>query len=269
MLRLPVIAIAIGLSAIFATVILSSKDPALFVNLPGLSIIVGGVLTALFFSYSKSDIFVAIKTVKLMIDNPPIDKQQTINDMTGFAYLWGRNDLRAIESKLATVENSFLRTGVQHIIDGRTSTEIASVLHWKIRQLHNSEYRSAKMFHSLAMFAPAFGMVGTLLGLVNMMFLINDQPSTSIASHLAIALVTTFYGLIFANIFFKPIAIKLERRADQLVEWMRIIMEGIMMIEKRKSAAFIELAMEALDPFQHRNIGAELTSRPLEPVADH
>lgn len=269
MLRLPIIAIAIGLSAIFASIILSSQDPGLFINLPGLSIIVGGVLTALFFSYSKADILAALKTVRLLIDNPTIDKQQTIKDMTGFAYLWSRNDLRAIEKKLSTTENSFLRTGIQQIIDGRTNAEIASVLHWKIQQRHNSEYRSAKMFHSLAMFAPAFGMVGTLLGLVNMMFLINDQPSTSIANHLAIALVTTFYGLIFANIFFKPIAIKLERRADQLVEWMRILMEGIMMIEKRKSAAFIELAMETLDPFQHRNTGAALRSRQLAPAPNH
>lgn len=269
MLRFPVIAIVIGLSAIFAAVIFSSKDPTLFVNLPGLLIIIGGVLTALLFSYSKTDISVALKTVKQLIDNQPIDKQQTISDMTGIAYLWSRNDLRAIEKKLMTVESSFLRTGVQQIIDGRTSAEVASVLQWKIQQLHSAEYRSAKMFHSLAMFAPAFGMVGTLLGLVNMMFLINDQATASIASHLAIALVTTFYGLIFANIFFKPIAIKLEQRADQLVEWMRIQMEGIMMIEKRKSAAFIELAMDTLDPYQHRNIGAELTSRKLEPAHNH
>lgn len=269
MVRLPVIAIAIGLSAIFATVIFTSKDPTLFVNLPGLTIIIGGVLTALFFSYSKSDILAAIKTVKLIIDNPTINKQQTINELTGIAYLWSRNDLRAIEKKLMTIESSFLRTGVQHIIDGRTNDEIASVLQWKIRQLHNAEYRSAKMFHSLAMFAPAFGMVGTLLGLVNMMFMINDQPSTSIASHLAIALVTTFYGLVFANIFFKPIAIKLERRADQLVEWMRVLMAGIMMIEKRKSAAFIELAMDTLDPFAQRNTASEVTSRPLEPISNH
>ena len=138
-----------------------------------------------------------------------------------------------------------------------------------MRQLHHSEYRSAKLFHSLAVFAPAFGMVGTLLGLVNMMYLISEQPSADVASHLAIALVTTFYGLILANVFFKPIAIKLERRADQLVDWMRIMMMGVMMIEKRKSAAFIELAMETLDPFEHQNLGAELTSRPLEPALNH
>lgn len=269
MLRLPVIAIGTCLSVIVATVILSSKDPGLFVNLPGLSIIVGGVLTALFFSYSKADIITAIRTLKLLIDNRPIDKQQTIKDMTDVAYLWSRNDLRAIEKKLTNIDNHFLHTGIQHIIDGRTSAEIASVLHWKIRQQYSSEYRSAKMFHSLAMFAPAFGMVGTLLGLVNMMFLINDQSSTSIASHLAIALVTTFYGLIFANIFFKPIAIKLERRADQLVEWMRVIMEGIMLIEKRKSAAFIELAMETLDPFQNQNMSTKLKSRRFVTAPNH
>ncbi|MFD2230694.1 motility protein A [Alkalimarinus sediminis] len=268
MVRFPVIAIAVGLSAIFAAVVFSSKDPGLFVNIPGLMIIIGGVLTALFFSYSKADILLAIRAVKQLFDSAPIDKQQTIRDLTGIAYLWSRHDLRAIEKKLPSIDNSFLRTGVQHIIDGRTNTEIASVLQWKIRQLHNAEYRSAKMFHSLATFAPAFGMVGTLLGLVNMMFLINDQEMTSIANHLAIALVTTFYGLIFANIFFKPIAIKLERRADGLVEWMRVLTEGIMMIEQRKSAAFIELAMETLDPYQPRTMSTTVTSSQLDPIAN-
>lgn len=269
MLRLPVIAIITGLSILLATVSFSTKNPGLFINLPGLSIIIGGILTALFFSYSKSDILTAFKTVKLLINHQTIDKQQTIKDMTAVAYLWSRKDLKGVERKLATIDNGFLHTGVQHIIDGRSTEEITAVLNWKIRQLHHSEYRSAKLFHSLAVFAPAFGMVGTLLGLVNMMYLISEQPSADVASHLAIALVTTFYGLILANVFFKPIAIKLERRADQLVDWMRIMMMGVMMIEKRKSAAFIELAMETLDPFEHQNLGAELTSRPLEPALNH
>ena len=121
MLRLPVIAIITGLSILLATVSFSTKNPGLFINLPGLSIIIGGILTALFFSYSKSDILTAFKTVKLLINHQTIDKQQTIKDMTAVAYLWSRKDLKGVERKLATIDNGFLHTGVQHIIDGRST----------------------------------------------------------------------------------------------------------------------------------------------------
>ncbi|WP_250657828.1 motility protein A [Alkalimarinus coralli] len=264
MLHLPALAIVAGLTAVIATIMLSTKNPGLFLNLPGLTIIIGGVLTSLFVSYSKSDIQSAINAVKLLFNDTPIDKPKTIKTLTHIAYLWARHDLREIEKQLSTLDNHFVKTGIQKIIDGHHSADIAATLNWKIEQLRNTEYGAAKMFHSLAMFAPAFGMVGTLLGLVNMMFLINEQASTSIANHLAVALVTTFYGLVFANLFFKPVAIKLERRADLLVEWMRVVGEGIMMIEKRKSPGFIQQTMDTLAPTHKSNPNRSLLSREVE-----
>ncbi|MDX1497209.1 MAG: ATP-binding protein, partial [Salinisphaeraceae bacterium] len=73
------------------------------------------------------------------------------------------------------------------------------------KQLRNQELRKARIFQSLSMYAPAFGMVGTLLGLVNMMLVIESNNNASIAGHLAIALVTTFYGLVFSNLIFNAV----------------------------------------------------------------
>ena len=268
MIRLPAIAVVSGLSVILMAVVYSTKSPGLFINLPGLSIIIGGIVTAVLVSYSKADILSAINTVKQLSTSATDDKQATIKDMTQIAYLWNRNDLRGIEKKLNETESSFLRLGVQHIIDGRSQAEIESVLCWKIQQIHNFEYRTAKIFHSLAMFAPAFGMVGTLLGLVNMMFLIDAESNNGIASHMAIALVTTFYGLILSNIIFKPVALKLERRADLRIEWMQILMEGMMMIEKRKSAGYVQLAMDTLSPPETLETRLRLFPSRLKPAAN-
>jgi len=266
MFRLPSLVIITGLAAICSSIFFSSNNPAVFINIPGLAIIIGGISTALFFSYSANDIKTAFNKVRLLFNEVQIDKEQTMNHINNIAQLWSRNDLRGIEDKLEKLDNHFLQTGIQHVIDRRPNEEIISVLSWKIQQLRNSEYRISRIFHSMAMFAPAFGMVGTLLGLVNMMFLISDQSSASIASHLAIALVTTFYGIILANLLFKPIAIKLERRTDKMIEWMGIMMEGIMMIEQRKSPAFIKQMMAMLDPFQQSDIRSELASRQAEPA---
>ncbi len=264
--RLSVLAVIVGLIVIFAAISLSADSPSVFINIPGLAIILGGIFTALFFSYSKKEITLAFNKVKLLINDVPVNKEQTIKHITNIAQLWSRNDLRTIEDTLSHLDNRFLQTGVQQVIDRRPNSEIAAMLSWKIQQLRNSEYRTAKIFHSMAMFAPAFGMVGTLLGLVNMMFLIDGHSNASIANHLAIALVTTFYGLVLANLLFKPLAIKLERRADHLIEWMGIMMEGILMIEQRKSPGFIQHMMNALDPFQEGEISNELASRRAEPL---
>jgi len=266
MFRLPILATITGLAAICASILFSSNNPTIFINIPGLAIILGGISSALFFSYSVNDIKIATNKVRLLFNDVQIDKEQAMKHITDIAQLWSRNDLRAIEAKLENLDNRFLQSGIQHVIDRRPNEEILSVLTWKIQQLRNSEYRTSRIFHSMAMFAPAFGMVGTLLGLVNMMLLIDDQNSASIASHLAIALVTTVYGLVFANLLFKPIAIKLERRTEQMTEWMGIMMEGIMMLEQRKSPAFIKQMMATLDPYQKSDICNELASRQPQPL---
>ncbi len=265
-LRLPTLIIIAGLSTLLSAVIFSTDNPSVFINVPGLAIILGGVSTALLFSYSAKEIMQAFRKVSSAKNELPIDKVATIKRMTHIAELWVRNDFRSIEKVLDDINDPFFQTGIQHIIDRRPESEIVSVLSWKTHQFRSAEYRDARIFNSMATFAPAFGMVGTLLGLVNMMFLMDDQTNSSIASHLAIALVTTFYGLILANLFFKPIATKIERKADKQVEWMGIVMEGILMIEQRKSPSFIKNMMNILDPFQESEVNDSRTSVRAEPL---
>ncbi|MCG8610897.1 MAG: MotA/TolQ/ExbB proton channel family protein [Pseudomonadales bacterium] len=261
-MRHPPLAAFIGLVIVLLASVLSADSPLVFLNLPGLAIIIGGITTSLIFSYSKQDLLAAYQDAKLLMKDLPIDKEQTIKDIDGIPQLWYRHDLRNVERVLPKVNNSLLNTGVQMVIDRRTQDEINSVLNWKIQQYRNIHLRRARIFQSMSMYAPAFGMVGTLLGLVNMMLIIEGNNNASIAGHLAVALVTTFYGLIFSNLLFKPMAIKMERRIDQTVEWMGVVRESVLLIEQRKSPAFVRQMISTLNPLQ------EEESRESERVAE-
>ncbi|ARU55629.1 ExbBD family outer membrane transport energizer [Oleiphilus messinensis] len=261
-MRHPPLAAFIGLVIVLLAIVLSADSPLVFLNLPGLAIIIGGITTSLIFSYSKQDLLAAYQDAKQLMKDLPIDKEQTIKDIDGITQLWYRHDLRNVERVLPKVNNSLLNTGVQMVIDRRTQDEINSVLNWKIQQYRNIHLRRARIFQSMSMYAPAFGMVGTLLGLVNMMLIIEGNNNASIAGHLAVALVTTFYGLIFSNLLFKPMAIKMERRIDQTVEWMGVVRESVLLIEQRKSPAFVRQMISTLNPLQ------EEESRESERVAE-
>jgi chemotaxis protein MotA len=100
-----------------------------------------------------------------------------------------------------------------------------------LRACAQREAAEAQLFRVMASYAPAFGMLGTLLGLMNLMDLLGDgDMGPSSARQLAIALITTFYGVLLANLLFKPIAVKLERRTEQRLVLMNMVLEGISMM---------------------------------------
>src|SRR5690606_40720822 len=109
----------------------------------------------------------------------------------------------------------FLRTGVQLMIDMTPEQDILDFMNWRITRLQAREHAEAQLFRVMSSFAPAFGMIGTLVGLINMMQHLGDGNMASIGQQLAVALITTFYGILLANLIFKPVAVKLERRTEQ------------------------------------------------------
>jgi chemotaxis protein MotA len=150
-------------------------------------------------------------------------------------------DVRKVEEELKKVSNPFLRTGVQLIIDNTPEDQIIELLQWRVARLRAREQAEAQMFRVMATFAPAFGMLGTLVGLINLMSVLGDGSIQTIGQQLAIGLMTTFYGILLANLVCKPIALKLERRTARRVESMNMVLQGIaMMCEKRGPAVVRE-----------------------------
>ena len=234
-------------SALFMAVILlfAADDPAKFVDLPSLAIVFGGTLAATFLSYPLREIRRVLPLVAQVMRQERLDSVREIEELVRMSRLWIAGDLKAVERALPSVSNPFLRTGVQLIIDRTPEDEIVDLLQWRIAHLRSREMAEAAIFRTMASYAPAFGMVGTLLGLINLMDLVGAGDLGAIGRQLAVALMTTFYGVLLANLVFKPVAVKLERRTEERLVTMNMVLEGISMMCAGRSPSMMRETLKA------------------------
>ncbi|MEQ1637282.1 MAG: MotA/TolQ/ExbB proton channel family protein [Methylococcales bacterium] len=220
-------------------ILYAATDPLAFINVPGLFIVIFGTLAALCFSYPLRDIKQSLKSIHLIIFYESLDPRREAEEITRVAQLWSNRDLLGVENIIDSINNPYLKIGFQLIIDNTPMDDMLSLLKWRIVRLRAKEQVASNIFHSMANYAPAFGMLGTLIGLVNMLEILAQKDISAIGFNMGVALITTFYGLMFANLIFNPIAIKLERRTEQRVMIMSMVMAGISLIAERRSPSYI------------------------------
>lgn len=218
---------------------LSADNPMVFINLPGLLIVFGGTLTAILVSYPLNDIVPALKQASVVTAPQNEDVYQDIKTILHFSSLWFRQRFEQIDADLEKLDDHYLQQGLQMVRDRQSSEDVMSFLNWKISQLRAKETAVINIYRSMATFAPAFGMVGSLVGLVNMLQEIELGGLSSVSANMAIALVTTFYGLLLANLVFKPIATKLEQKRNQKVIQLTMLAEGIALIQQQRTPSAI------------------------------
>lgn len=224
----------------------SADDPTLFIDLPGLGIVLIGTLAATFISYPLREVVRIFGLLGTVMRNERLYTQDDIEELVAISKLWMSGNIRQVEQALEKVHNPFLKTGVQLIIDHTPEEDVVKLMHWRIARLRAKEHAEAQLFRTMAAFAPAFGMIGTLIGLVNLMFMIGDGDMASIGQQMSLALMTTFYGILLANLIFKPVAVKLKRRTEQRVALMNMVMQGISMMSQKRRPAFMR---ETLNTF--------------------
>ncbi|MFO7786346.1 MAG: MotA/TolQ/ExbB proton channel family protein [Halospina sp.] len=243
----------LGGLGLFATIFLNAvSDPSLFINLPGLGIVIGGTLAATFISYPIREVLSIFRLIGTVLRNERLYTEDDIEELMRITRLFQTGQMPAVEKELQNVNNPFLRTGIQLAVDLTPEEDVLDLMQWRIARLQAKEHAEAQLFRVMAGFAPAFGMIGTLVGLINMMFQLGSGDMELIGQSLAVALMTTFYGILLANLVLKPIAVKLERRTEQRMIVMHMVMQGVsMMFRKRRPT----LMRETLNSFvaDHRN----------------
>jgi chemotaxis protein MotA len=238
--------LAFSLILIAFIIFYAANNPYTFLNIPGLTIVILGTTAAAFLSYPLRDIKQGMRSIKLIFYYESLNPQKEADEITAVAKMWFQRDSIAIENVIDSIHNPYLKTSFQLIVDKTPVDDILALLKWRIARLRAKEKAESNIFYSLAAYAPAFGMLGTLVGLINMLQIIELKDISSITSNMAVALITTFYGLLFANLIFNPIAVKLERRTEQRIMIMSMVMEGITLIADRRSPSFIR---ETLNSF--------------------
>ncbi|MYL25852.1 MULTISPECIES: motility protein A [Halomonadaceae] len=237
----------LGGLGLFATIFLNAvSDPSLFINLPGLGIVIGGTLAATFISYPIREVLSIFRLIGTVLRNERLYTEDDIEELMRITRLFQTGQMPAVEKELQNVNNPFLRTGIQLAVDLTPEEDVLDLMQWRIARLQAKEHAEAQLFRVMAGFAPAFGMIGTLVGLINMMFQLGSGDMELIGQSLAVALMTTFYGILLANLVLKPIAVKLERRTEQRMIVMHMVMQGVsMMFRKRRPT----LMRETLNSF--------------------
>ena len=260
--------IIIGIAIIVLSVFFSAVQPDIFFNLPGLMIVIGGTIAATLVSFPTHELTKVFHVLGNVFRNHKYSVDDDIAEIAYAARLRQHGDMARIQDQLERIPNPFLKTAIELVVDNTPTEEILNILQWRIKRLREQERAEAHVFHVMSIYAPAFGMFGTLVGMVNMLFGINGPDMLNVSHNMAIALMTTVYGLILANLIFKPIAIKLERRTEKRAMIMRMIVEGTMLLAGNRSPVFIR---ETLNSFsvEHddelRSSGSSASSE-LEPL---
>jgi len=220
------IATIIGIVVAFGLVIFAiGGGISSFIDPPSMMIVLGGTIGVLLVGYPLgkclSVIGVVMKTFMYKVDSGP----DVISKLVELAQTVRKDGILALESEIGSIENKFMAKGLQMAIDGQEPAAIEDILYMEIDKVSERHASGADMFTSLGTYAPSMGMIGTLVGLVLM--LQNMSDPSSIGPSMSIALLTTFYGALLANILFLPMAGKLKTRSKEELLIHEIILVGI------------------------------------------
>jgi len=222
----------------------------LFVNIPALMIVVGGTLGATMINYPLRDVFGVFNVVKKALFARNISVTELIKKFVVFAQKSRKEGILALENEIKEVNDDFLKKGVQLAIDGLEPQEISDILETEVEFVRGRHQLGAEIFSTMGTFSPALGMIGTLIGLVQMLQTMDD-PSR-IGPAMAVALLTTFYGSIMANIVCLPISGKLKTRSKEEVLTKEMAIQGIVSLSNGDNPRILEQKLQAFIPPNQR-----------------
>jgi chemotaxis protein MotA len=232
-----IIGIVTGIGFVLATILLGS-GLGIFINIPSLMIVVGGTFAATLIAYPLKDflmvIGLAIKVFIFKIDN----QEDLIKNLVEISNKARKGGLLSIEGDIKNIKDPFLGKALQMTVDGVEASSIAAILQKQISLIKKQHKVGYGIFAAMGAYAPAFGMVGTLIGLVQMLADLDD-PST-IGPKMAVAMITTFYGAVLANLFFIPMSDKLKLRSEEEISNMNLQYEGVMSIREGEHPRLLE-----------------------------
>jgi len=241
-----IIGSTIGWLLLLAAILVGGAGVGAYVDFPSVLIVGGGTTAAALVAYPLRDLkrlpSVLQKTLKDRA-HAPLD---AIRQFVEFAEIARRDGILSLESKTEEIEDEFIVRGIQMAVDGTDPQLIEAILEAELENQVLRHQQGKALFDTLGRYSPAFGMIGTLVGLVAM--LANMEDPSAIGAGMAAALLTTLYGAILANLVFLPMADKLGRKAAVEVLHKTIIIQGIMSIQAGDNPRVVEQKLLAYVP---------------------
>lgn len=231
--------------------IILGGSPGAFFNLPSILIVIGGTLGAIGFSTPRNELFSIPGTLKkVFAAEENMDISHVITIMMSMAKKARTEGLLALEEEVGGIDDVFIRKSAQLVIDGTPPELVKSIMEAEIDLSERRFDSSRKVFDLMAELAPAFGMMGTLIGLIQM--LRNLDTPEALGPGMAVALITTFYGTFIANVFAIPVSKKLVTRKENAVTGMEVVVEGILSIQAGENPRLVEEKLKVFLPVEER-----------------
>ncbi len=226
-----------------------------YIDVPSAIITFGGALAAVMTSYSMGDYIAGLKSILLIFKAPAVNTSDLIRKIIDLSNVARKEGLLSLEESAADMDEPFLKKGILLVVDGTDPDLVRGILETEMECIDSRHKGTAGFWETLGAMGPAWGMIGTLVGLVNM--LNNMSDASSIGPSMAVALITTLYGSLLANWICAPTAAKLK--ADNAIEMMQkqVMIEGLLSIQAGENPRVIEEKLKSfLSPKDRDSAGS-------------
>jgi len=234
-----------------------------FLNGPSVFITIGGTFFALMAAFPSKTFKNIPKHIKMVFGEEKKDPYEYIEIITDLSREARKRGLLALEDKAYNCDDEFLKESILLIVDAIEPDKLKTWFDQKLRNIERRNQEERRIYDQGAALAPAFGMIGTLIGLVNMLKAMNlDGGPGSLGLDMSVALITTFYGSVLANCIFIPMANKIELAQEREMLYMELIVEGVISIKEGENPKYInEKLMNFLDDNEKRSRNEALSDK--------
>ena len=235
---------------------LDFSTAATFIDFQSIAITIGGAFCSVLTGCSLKSFVSGLKSITLIFKNPTINTTEIIQKIIDLSNVARKEGLLSLEEAAGELEDPFLQKGIMLIVDGTDPDLVRGILETELVSIEERHKSKISFWEDLGAMGPAWGMIGTLIGLVNMLYEMDD-PS-SIGPSMAVALVTTLYGSLLANWICTPVATKLKLNNANEITMKEIAIEGLLSIQAGENPRVIEEKLKSfLAPADRASDSAE------------
>ena len=253
-----------GIGIVTVGIIAGGGNIYWFMNFNSLLIVVGGTFAATMVNLPLKAVSNVFNILKNVFKGEDYNYSGVIDEIVQKATKARKDGLLSLEADIPKIRDGFFKNGIELAINERDAKRLRTFLNLEMNNIHSRHIAGQELFLYMASYAPAFGMLGTVLGLIIMMnnFASGDNQSdisfsvaerfAELLSGMGLALITTFYGVFFANMIFLPVGGKLKRRSENEMMLKNIVVEGIISIHAREHPVLIREKLMTFVPSQYR-----------------
>ena len=242
-----IVGILLGIASILGGILLMTPDLGMFGSVSSFAIVFGGMIASVSVAFPLQEVMKLGAAMGAVFKG---SKERLGDEVDGAVEVseTARKGVADLESKVSSIDNPFFRDGVQMVIDGMAIEELTDILSTRIDYRESRERTQADLFKNMGVMSPAWGMIGTLIGLVVMLSGFGEGGTDTLGAGMSAALITTFYGAVLANLFFLPMSAKILTRVAFHSTQQSLYLEAVRLIHQKKHPIIVREKLNSYIP---------------------